>query len=411
MAKKVVWIVNQYNGPYNSVRTRQTVLSQHLEAAGYKVYLVCGSSDYKGGPNYFTDKSDYCEVEADGASFIVIRTSDFRRSYERVLVSLQFQQRLWKLRNKFEKPDVIVSDFAGLFGNIFLKWQKKYSIKIIFDILDFWPEGFVDLGYIKRNSLIAKILYGMEHKSYKEADGLIFSVQGGKDYIVDKGWSKETGGDVDTSNIGYLNNGVDLITVDSQKETFVYEDEDLLFEGFKVIYLGSISEFNGLDILIEAARIIQHRGNNHIKFLVYGYGNQEERLKELANKYELTNLVFKGQIDKKYAMNVLSRGDLNVFTFKDTPLLKYGTSPNKLFMYFASGKPVLSMIKPSYDLVECEKCGISVDNEPELVADAVVRFSTMPKAEYDEYCANSRRIAEDYDYKKLVNVLIEKIEN
>ena len=109
-------------------------------------------------------------------------------------------------------------------------------------------------------------------------------------------------------------------------------------------------------------------------------------------------------------MNVLSRGDLNVFTFRDTPLLKYGTSPNKLFMYFASGKPVLSMIRPAYDLVETENCGMSVNNNPEEIADAIMRFSNMEKEEYQQYCINSRKVAETYDYKNLVNVLVEKIE-
>ena len=40
--KKVIWIVNEYNPPV-SKRTRQIVLSQYLEEAGYSVYLIAGS--------------------------------------------------------------------------------------------------------------------------------------------------------------------------------------------------------------------------------------------------------------------------------------------------------------------------------------------------------------------------------
>ena len=109
-------------------------------------------------------------------------------------------------------------------------------------------------------------------------------------------------------------------------------------------------------------------------------------------------------------MNLLSRGDLTVFTFKDTKLLRYGVSPNKLFMYFASGKPVLSMIKPSYDLVEEKKAGISVENNPKNVADAILKFKNMEEEEYLEYCRNSRKTAEEYDYRNLVDVLVNHIE-
>lgn len=406
---KVIWIVNEYNGP-DGVRTRQTVLSQHLEKLGYKVYLVCGSSDNKGGINSIVGSQKFKYVESDGAKYYVIKTSDYKRSYERVLVAIQFQYRLWKLRKQLPEPDVIVSDFAGLFGNVFLKWKKRYGTRIIYDILDLWPEGFVDMGYIKRSSFVAKFLYHLEHKSYREADGIIFSFQGGRDYIIDKGWSAEGGGDVDTSNIGYLNNGVDLETVDIQKDQYILKDADLDTELFKVIYLGSISAFNGLDVLVETAKRLQDSGIDSVVILVYGYGNQEERLREMVNGYGLKNIKFKGKLDKNYAMNLLSRGDLNIFTFTNTPLLKYGVSPNKLFMYFASGKPVLSMIKPAYDLVEEKKCGISVENNPDVVAETIMKFSRMDEVEYRTYCQNARQTAEEYDYKNLVEVLVEHIE-
>ena len=409
MTKKVIWLVNEYNFP-DYERSRQTNLCRLLDERGYDAYIISGSSLNKANTNRINDNRKFVFVQAPEAKGYMIKTSNYSKTYERVFVALQFQHRLWKLRNQLPKPDVIVSDFAGLFGNVFLKWKKKYGTKVIYDILDLWPEGFVDLGYIKKDSLLAKILYRMEHKSYREADGIIFSMQGGRDYIVDKGWSKDVGGDVDTSNIGYLNNGVNLSQVDKQKDEYVLQDADLDTDKFKVVYLGSISKMNGLDVLVETAKVLQERGNEKVAILVYGYGNQEEQLKKMVADYGLKNIKFKGKLDFEYGLNVLSRGNLNIFTFRDSPLWKYGVSPNKLFMYFASGKPVLSMIKPNYDLVEGKKAGVSVVNNPNVVADAIERFCKMDKDEYDSYCRNARATAEEYDYKNLVQVLIDKIE-
>lgn len=409
MAKKVVWLVNEYNFP-DYERSRQTNLCRLLDERGYDAYIISGSSQNKGDANKINDNRKFVFVQAPEAKGYIIKTSNYSKTYERVFVALQFQHRLWRLRNQLPKPDVIVSDFAGLFGNIFLKWKKKYGTKVIYDILDLWPEGFVDLGYIKKDSLLAKMLYRMEHKSYREADGIIFSFQGGRDYIVDKGWSKEVGGDVDTSNIGYLNNGVNLKQVDKQKDEYVLQDADLDSDKFKVIYLGSVSKMNGLDVLVETSKVLQERGNDRVMILVYGYGNQEDQLKRMVSDYGLKNIKFKGKLDFEYGLNVLSRGNLNIFTFKKSALWKYGVSPNKLFMYFASGNPVLSMIKPNYDLVEEKKAGISVENSPEIVADAIERFCEMDKDEYETYCKNARATAEEYDYKNLVQVLIDKIE-
>ena len=405
---KVIWIVNEYNFP-NAIKTRQTNLCYLLNQKGYDCYVISGSSHNKGGENTIPDGSKYKYIETDEAKGFMIRTSNYSRSYERVLVSLQFQYRLWRLRKKLPVPDVIVSDFAGIFGNVFLKWKRKKGTKIIFDILDLWPEGFVDMGYLKRDSIITKYLFKQEHKSYREADGIIFSMQGGRDYLIDKGWSKEVGGDVDTSCIGYLNNGVDLESVDRQKTEFVLDDPDLDTSKFKVVYLGSISTMNGLDVLVETAKELQDRHNDNVIILVFGYGNQEENLKKLVYDFGLKNIIFKGKLDKRYAMSVLSRSDLNIFTFRDSPLWKYGVSPNKLFMYFASGKPVLSMIKPNYDLVEEKRAGVSVQNNPKTVADQIERFSKMNVIEYTEYCRNARTTAEEYDYKNLVETMIQFI--
>lgn len=408
--KKIIWIVNEYNFP-DAVKSRQTNLCKLLNDYGYDAYIISGSVDNKSGKNSISKNEKIRYVETNEAKGYYIYTSSYSRYCERVLVALQFQSRIWKYRKKLPNPDVIVSDFSGLFGYVFLKWKKKYNTKIIYDVLDLWPEAFVDMGYLRKSSIIAKFLYHMEHKTYRSADGIIFSMQGGRQYLIDKGWSKEVGGDVDTSDIGYLNNGVDLDTVDKQKVEYHLDDEDLQSDKFKVVYLGSISAFNGIDVLVETARILKKRNIKNVDILIYGYGNQEEKLKKLSKDYELDNIKFKGALDKKYAMSLLCQGDVNVFTFKETDILKYGVSPNKLFMYFASGKPVLSMIKPGYDLIEENCAGMSVENNPEIISEAIIKFSQMEKKQYDLYCKNARELARKYDYKELVKVLISKIEN
>ncbi len=409
MKQKVIWLVNQYAAPVQK-RTRQTVLSQHLEKQGYKVYILCGSKIHGADDNLIRDKHAYTKVKFDGARFIVIRISDYSSQIKRVLVSIEFQRRIWRLRNQLPKPDVIVSDFAGLFGNVFLKWKKAYGTRIIYDVLDLWPEDFLDVGFLKKNSIPAKILFGMEHKAYREADNLIFSMDGGRDYVMEKGWDIGSGGDVDLNKIGALNNGVDLEAVDRNREEFVVHDTDLESGKFKVIYLGSIRRANNVDLIVEAAKILQQQGVENIIILIYGDGDYRENLENKAARLKLSNIKFKGKLDVEYAPYVLSRCDLNLFNFMNAPICRFGLSPNKLFMYFASGRPVLSMVRPKYELVESRECGIVTDNTPQAVAEGIVRFSQMDKTEYEKYCKNCRLVAEEYDYKNLVRVLINQIE-
>lgn len=407
--KKTIWIANEYNPP-GQRRSRQTVLAQRLEERGYRVYVIAGSKVHGADKNLLNRTEKYKHVSFDGADFIIINVPNYSRNYQRVCASLIFQYRLWNWRKDLPKPDIIVSDFAGLFGNVFLKWKKRYGTKVIYDILDLWPEAFVDVGFIKNGGLLAKLLYALEHKTYREADGVVFSFEGGKDYIVEKGWDTGSGGDVALNKVGYLNNGVDLETVDQQRDTLILQDADLDTDKFKVVYLGSIRRANDLDIVVEAAKELAGRGETDIVLLVYGDGDLRPVLEEKARAYGLTNIKIKGRLPVEYAPNMLSRCDVCLFNFMNVPVARFGLSPNKLFMYFASGKPVLSTIKPKYDLVSGRGCGIVVDNSPEALANGIIRFSKMSKEEYAGYAKNCRLVAKEFDYRNLVNVLLNMIE-
>ena len=408
--RKTVWLVNPYCSP-TIKRTRQIVLSQRLEEQGYNVFIVCSSHIHGSDENLIKDNRRFYTTTYDGAKFIVIKTGGYQgNGVKRVLNSIQFQQAVYKLRNRLPRPDVIVSDFAGLFGNIFLRFKNKYGTKIIYDILDLWPEQIVDVGFVKKDSLPARIMYKMEHKAYRDADGIIFSFEGGKEYIIEKGWAKCNGGDVDTDKVGYLNNGVDLETVDWQKDNLILDDPDLETDKFKVAYLGSIRKANDLDIIIDAAKILQDKGEDNIEILIYGDGDHRHRLEDKSKELGLKNVKFKGRLLVEYAPNMLSRCDINIFNFMNTPIARFGFSPNKLFMYFSSGKPILATVKPNYDLVSGRECGITVENTPEAAAEGIIQFSEMNKTEYERFAQNCRSVAKEFDYKNLVFELIKQIE-
>lgn len=57
-----------------------------------------------------------------------------------------------------------------------------------------------------------------------------------------------------------------------------------------------------------------------------------------------------------------------------------------------------------------KKSGKIRGKQSEDVADAIIQFREMGLEQYRLFCINARKTAEEYDYKNLVKVLIEKIE-
>ncbi len=156
------------------------------------------------------------------------------------------------------------------------------------------------------------------------------------------------------SKVRYINNGVDIEEFNNNKEINIYKEKELDKENtFKIIYTGSMGIANSLNYLIQAAELIQGKGYRDIQFILFGDGYEREELEEYVKKFNITNILFKGKIEKKYIPNILSKSDLNVLVGNHIYLYKYGLSPNKIFDYYASGgKPTLSNIECGYDMLK-----------------------------------------------------------
>ena len=61
MAKKVIWLVNEYNFP-DYERSRQTNLCRLLDERGYDAYIISGSSMNKSVENKITDNRPFVFV-------------------------------------------------------------------------------------------------------------------------------------------------------------------------------------------------------------------------------------------------------------------------------------------------------------------------------------------------------------
>lgn len=66
----------------------------------------------------------------------------------------------------------------------------------------------MDLGILNKKNPIVPLLYKFEKWLYTKADQVVFSMEGGRDYIIDKKWDTDHGGPIDLKKVFYINNGV-----------------------------------------------------------------------------------------------------------------------------------------------------------------------------------------------------------
>lgn len=414
MSKKL-WIFNHYaTNTFVDLGGRHFYMADQLIKSGHQPTIFCASTIHNTESEIDIGKQRYRIDYAKEIPYVFIKTPKYTgNGMQRIKNMIAFYRNLFPVTKDFVKesgkPDVILASSVHPLTLVAgIKIAKQLGVPCICEIRDLWPEALVNYGVVKRNNPFTKLLYLGEKWIYTKADHLIFTMEGGKDYIYEKGWSIEQGGPIDLNKIIHINNGIDLETYNYNKEHYQFEDEDLNNpDTFKVIYAGSIRKVNNLKKAVEIAEAIQKMGNTRIQFLIFGRGPDKESLEQYCLDHHLTNIKFKGFIDKKYIPFVLSKSNLNVMRFSEGKITGYGASLNKMFDYFASGKPTVSE-EYSYDLIKKYQCGVALKNATkENFIETIIKFSEMPQEEYELYCNNALKAAKDYDFKVLTKKLEE----
>lgn len=414
LIKKKIWLVNYYAmPPEHESRLRTIKFAHYLAMNGYSVNIISSSFLHNTNKNLITDNSKYITRKYGDLNFIHIKTISYKKNGIKRLYSLfQFHLKLLFYRKKIEQPDVIIHTVLSPFGNILYFAAKKLKAKYVIEILDLWPDSLVDLGIIKKKNIILPYLYRMEKWIYTKSDAVIFSQEGGIDYIKDMKWDKQlSNGSIDLRKVFYINNGVDLKDFDYNRLNNILEDDDLTDDTIKkVVYIGSIRLANNLMDLIKAAEILESQ-NPDIKFLIYGDGDDRGLLESYCIDRNIKNVIFKQKwILPKFVPYVLSKSSVNVLNYHEN-FGKYGGSQSKLFQYIASGKPICSNLETMYCLINKYKLGIARKYiSSKDYADALKILSYLDKDALAQIKIRSESVVREFDYENLTQKLIQIID-
>lgn len=406
---KRLWIVNYYSSPPEFVANpRHLEFSKYLSRAGYDVTIL--SAGYLRDENIDLVPAGKLFIKKiyDKIKFIHIKVRHYQgNGITRMFSIFQFAWRILRYRNYFGRPDIVLHNIHAPFDALVLVSAKMMKASYVAEAWDLWPESFVRFGLISRNSPLVWLSYKIEKLLYEKSDKIIFTFEGGIDYLRNQGWTTDSGGCISPKKVKYLNNGVNLkkFEFDKQQEGVIDADLDSPSE-FKVVYLGSIRYVNNIKHLIDAAELLlSHR---EIKFYIYGDGADRDHLVEYCGENNITNVKFKAKwIPLAQVPHVISRSSLNILNYQKNFGL-YGVSSGKLFQYLAAGKPICANIKMNYCLIEGNNLGIAKDLEtPREYADAILSIAQLSSADYSNMCLRVREVAQRFDYDYLSNELMQ----
>ena len=404
---------------YRDKAGRHYWFAKELKKAGHDVVIFCATTFLNGDSVINTNGKKYSSDYADDIPFVFVKTTPcVGNGFDRIKNMGYFYLNLIPVAKKYAKlngkPDVIVASSVHPLTMIAgLKIAKKLGVPCICEIRDLWPEAIFSFGKAKENSLLGKVLIAGEHWIYKNANALIFTKEGDTDYLKERKWTTEQGGDISLDKCYYINNGVDYAAYLEQIRNSRIDDYDLDNKDFfNVTYTGTIRPVNNVGMILDCAKIISEKGYSNIQFLIYGEGSELPKLTERIENEKILNVSLKGFVAKKYIPFILSKSSVNILNYSQNQYnWSRGNSSNKLFEYLASGKPVISTVKMGYSIINKYNCGVELEAcSAEALADEIVTFYNMPKAEYEKLGTNASNAAADFDFGILTAKLLKVIE-
>ncbi len=285
---------------------------------------------------------------------------------------------------------------------LFLKRFRRISF--VFEVRDLWPEVPIQMGGLK-NPILQKIAVLLEKRIYKKASHIIALSPG-----MEEGVRRFEFTHGKTSMVP------NMAKIDKFYRRSATEDElafaqsvGLQTDKFNVVHFGAMGLANGLEYIIEAAKIAQERKLDAFQFVFLGEGSTMPALQKMTEEFGLKNVSFLGKFSMKETSTLVNLCAVSVVSFRNLDILKTN-SPNKLFDSLAAGIPiVVNSSGWTKNLVEENQCGLYAD--PEKPAELIEKLIQLKDDEqlHHTFGLNARKLAETVYDKSILTPKIAEI--
>lgn len=404
---KRIWIVNRFATPPDAPGgTRHYDFGVELAKRGYEVAIFAADL------NYMLREARADEFSEGRLRFVWIRSLRYERNnWRRAVGMLSFAFNVITTGVLLQRPDVIIGSSPHLFGALagYILARLKNS-RFYLEVRDLWPQTLIDMRkQEKRGSggvyaVVIMVLRMIEALLYRKADRIIVLSKGAEKYIIDRGISRE--------KLSFLPNGVYLEQFRVSESRASVRDRLGLADRFVVMYAGAHGIANALDIIIRSAEIISASDRSDVTFVLVGDGPSRDELLQMVRAKNLSNVKMLPAVPKAVIPDLLNAADALVITLRAVELFSYGVSPNKLFEYMASGKPVLCAVSGDVaDMITQSDAGVAVEPEnPEALSQAILDLMG-DKDKCLIYGANGRNfVEENFSRSRIAKRLISMID-
>jgi len=406
VSQAVIWYLHHYAGaPGIGMSYRPYYLCREFEQNGYKSWII-GASFHHLMHAPREQSEAVCQEKIDGQDFLFLKTPSYHgNTPKRFTNMLSYAWNLWRHRKKLlaitGAPSVIIVSSAHPFHYFFARRiAKQYKAKLIFEVRDLWPMSLIELMNVAPSNPVVTMLNLIEKQACTQSDFVVSLLPYALDHMAKRGLTAD--------RFVWISNGVSPDEVENNSEAMPETCQQLIAaqkqNGRCLIgYAGAHGIPNSLDNLIDALILLKAEGYQDVHFFLVGDGVQKQALRQRAEAHELSSITFLDKLPKKQIAHFLQSMDALYLGWKNKALYQYGVSPNKLFDYLLSAKPVLQALSAPRDLITETSCGLTVAAEnPAAIAQGIKHMVACPDREKQDMGNRGKHLVlSEFTYARL----------
>ena len=397
-------VVSQYFWP-ESFRINDVV--QSLTSRGHHVEVLTGKPNYPEGAVFPSYRAGGCQVEIWADTTVHRLPILARGTNSKVGLSLNYLSFIlsgvllapWMLRGrKFDAIFVYApSPILQAIPALYLGWLK--GRKVVIWVQDLWPQSLSATGYV-RNSIVLKLVEWLVRFIYRKADLLL---------VQSKAFLAPVSALAPGRVVEYYPNSVDASFGLGSRSDVISPDVPELESGFSVVFTGNVGIAQGVDVMLEAAKLLL--AYPEIRLIVFGQGSRWDWMREQIALLGLTNVHLPGRYPVSAMPAVLQKASALLVTLKDTPIFAQ-TIPNKIQAYMAAGRPIVASLNGEGSRIVAEAgAGLCVPaGDAQALAEAVLQLYKLPQ---EQLAAMGKRARSYYnvhfDHELLLDQLVERL--
>ena len=324
-----------------NVRGNYSDLMREFIKQGHDVYIASPTERRFGKPTHLID-SPNCQI-LKIRTLNIQKTNIIEKGIGTLLLEFQFDRAIRKYWGNVNFDLVLYATPPITFNKVIERVKKRCACRSYLMLKDIFPQNAVDLGMMKRGSLLHKLFRRKEERLYRISDRIGCMSPANCDYVIKHNPS------VDPNKVELCPNAVEPIELPelSQAERnellskFAIPTDKTLF-----IYGGNLGKPQGIDFLLKVVETNEKNSNSHI--VIVGSGTEYNRIAQWFIEHKPSNATLLSALPKNEYDRLIRACQVGLI-FLDSRFT-IPNFPSRLLSYLENSMPVLLATDENTDM-------------------------------------------------------------